>query len=134
LDKPAGLLVRDLEQRPPLGVVERRRGEDRSCDGKAVRGKIFKEAEGQWKRRDGTCRGSAQAFVDLASVRADRFERLRDRFARGVGSGARDEVNQLPPANRNVVAVAGRLIQNGQQAIVETHRFSMSSKTHPPLV
>jgi hypothetical protein len=51
----------------------------------------------------------------------DRPERFGDDRAGAVRSGARDQVHQLPPSYRRVVTVFGRLVQNGQQTIVEAH-------------
>ena len=45
----------------------------------------------------------------------------RPRQARARRAGACDEVNQLPPAHRRVVAVARGLAQYGQETIVELH-------------
>ena len=48
----------------------------------------------------------------------------RDDRARAVGTGAGDEVDQLAPTHRRILAVAGRLVEDGQQAIVEAHSES----------
>ena len=42
-------------------------------------------------------------------------------------AGARDEVDQLPPAHRTVVRVARRLVQHRHQAIVEPHQLNSAS-------
>jgi hypothetical protein len=82
---------------------------------------MFQQSKRQRQGRDGAGGGGAQRLVDVRRICADRFERLLDRRAGGVGPGARDQVDQLAPADRTVVAVAGRLVQYGQQAIVKTH-------------
>jgi hypothetical protein len=51
----------------------------------------------------------------------DRLERVDNDGARAVRSGAGDQVHQLPPPHRRVVTVFGRLIEDGQQTIVEAH-------------
>jgi tetratricopeptide (TPR) repeat protein len=81
----------------------------------------------QAAERQRHCRGrpggrGAQDFVDSRRVGANHLERLSNRRTVGIGTGARDEVDQLPPAHRHIAAVASRLVEDGQQAIVETHR------------
>ena len=62
----------------------------------------------------------------MLRIGSDRLERLDDHRTRRVRAGTCDKVHQLAPADRNIVAVAGRLVQDGQQAIVETHGSSLS--------
>jgi hypothetical protein len=122
LDESARLLVGRARHRLPLSAVERGRGKHRRRHGEAVGSEEFEEAQRQRQGGDGARGGGAQVLVDFRGIGADRFKRLGDGRARGVRPGTRDQVDQLPPAHRNVAAVAGRLVQNGQQAIVETHR------------
>jgi hypothetical protein len=80
----------------------------------AIGGKIFEEAKRQRKCRNGSGRGGAKAVLYLGSIAPDRIERSGNHRAAAAGSGARDEVDQLPPAHRSVMAVAGRLVEDGQ--------------------
>ena len=59
-----------------------------------------------------------------------RLKRAVDDRARAARPGARDEVDQLTPAHRRIVAVAGRLVEDGQQTIVKTHVVPHSFETH----
>ena len=63
----------------------------------------------------------AEVLVDVRGLRANAVQRLRDDGAGSTRACSCDEVDQLPPADGGVVAVASRLVQYGQQAIVETH-------------
>src|SRR5204863_8248490 len=94
-----------------------------------VGGEIFEEAERQWPASDGPCSRRAETFVHLRRLLPNGFECLSYYRARAGGTGARDEVDQLAPTDRGVVAVAGRLVQHCQQAIVETH-LSPILRTH----
>jgi hypothetical protein len=46
---------------------------------------------------------------------------LGNHRARAARSGARDQVDQLAPAHRSIVTVVSRLVEDGQQSIVEAH-------------
>ena len=121
LDEACRLLVHQRQQCPPLAGIQGRRRQHRRRDEQAVRREIFEQAEGQWKRRDGAGRGCAKSRFDHSGVRPDRLERAADHIAVGNRAGACNEVDQLPPAHRRIMAVAGRLVQYGQQTVVETH-------------
>ena len=114
LDEATRLVVGGGKHGAPLPRVERRRGEHRGRHRQPIGRKIFEQAERYRKRGDSAGGGGAQRFVDCRGLGADRIERLCDRRTGGVGAGARDEVDQLPPAHRTIVAVARRLVQNGQ--------------------
>jgi hypothetical protein len=47
------------------------------------------------------------------------LQRVRDDWAGAARSGARHQVDELAPPHRRVMTVFGRLVQNGQQTIVE---------------
>ncbi len=129
LDEPAGLVIGRGQQRAPLRRFERRRGQHRRRHGQPVGGEAFKETERQRQSGDGARGRGAQRLFNIRRFGADRFQRLRDHGARAVRPSARDEVNQLPPAHRRVVAIGGRLVQHGQQAIVEPQGLFRSLKT-----
>ena len=44
--------------------------------------------------------------------------------------GARNEVDKLAPPNRRIMTVFGRLVEYGQQTIVEAHWLEVSFGTH----
>jgi len=133
-------LVRRRVKHRPLMMIERRRREHGRRNGQSVGREIFEEPERQRQRGDGACRSGAQAFVDIRGFSADRLEGFGDHRARAVrtgardqvdqlapadrrivATGARDQVDQLAPADRRIVAVLGRLVEDGQQTIVKTH-------------
>ena len=93
---------------------------------------MVEQAERQGPPRHGAGGGRAQILIDVAGLCADRFQRLADDWTGPGGTGARDEVDQLPPTDRGVVAVAGRLVQHCEQAIVETHLGQFPSKHRSP--
>ena len=53
-------------------------------------------------------------------------ERVLDNRASAICTGTSDEVDQLAPANRRIVTVFGRLVENGQQTIVKAHWLVVS--------
>src|SRR5438270_803302 len=98
----------------------------------AIGSEIFEKAERQGPPRHGASGRCAQILVDVSGLCANGFQRLADDRAGAARTGARDEVDQLPPADRGVVAIAGRLIQHCEQAIVETHLGQFPSKHRSP--
>ena len=60
-------------------------------------------------------------FLDARRFLTDRGECVGDRGARTVDPRASDQVDQLAPADRRVVTVFGRLVEDGQQTIVKAH-------------
>ncbi|GAA4718493.1 hypothetical protein GCM10023325_14030 [Sphingomonas lutea] len=73
-------------------------------------------------------------FVNRVRFGANGIERLADDRARAALPRARDKVDQLAPAHRSIVAVAGRLVQDSEQAIVETHVNPVAAKTGEPTI
>ena len=49
-----------------------------------------------------------------------------DDHAPAVATGARDQIDQLPPTDRRIVTVFGRLVEYGQQTIVKAHWLVVS--------
>jgi hypothetical protein len=125
-DEPPCLFVRCGVQNLPLVRIKRHGRQYRGGNRKAIRGKIFEKAERQRKGRNGPRRRCPQSFIDARSFVADRLERLGYYWTGAVRSGTRDKVDQLTPSHRRVVAVFGRLVQDGQQTIVETHWLLVS--------
>ena len=105
-----GFLVGIGKQGLPLRRIEAGGGEHRRRDGKLVGGEAFEQAKRQGQRGDGPGGGRAKRLVDAVRLGADRLERLDDDRARAVGPGASDEVDQLPPAHRRIMAVARGLV------------------------
>jgi hypothetical protein len=68
--------------------------------------------------------------VDWHRVTADHPECIGDDRAGGIRPGTRDEIDQLPPADRRIVAVASGLAEHCQKPIVEPHTKSRFLKTH----
>ncbi len=129
LDEAAGFLVGAAQDCLPLCGFESSGCEHGRRNRKPVGYENFEEPQRQRQGCDGSGSGGAEIFVHVGCIRGDRFQRLRDRRAGSARPGSSDEVDQLPPANRRIPPVARRLVENGQQTIVETHRDSMSLKT-----
>jgi hypothetical protein len=121
IDEAAHFVVGDSAQRLPLGSIEGGSREDRRRNGQTVRGEIFEETQRQRKRRDGSGSGGAERLFNPPGLVPDRLQCIGYDRAAAVRPGARDEVDKLPPANRRIVTVFGRLVQNGQQTIVKAH-------------
>jgi len=121
LYEPASFLVGRGMQHLPLMRIERCGREDRRRDRQAVSSEILEEAERQGKRGDRPCGRRPQRFVHALRFALDGLQGLSDDRACTTGAGARNEVDQLAPAHRRVVTVFGRLVEDGQQTIVEAH-------------
>jgi hypothetical protein len=109
-DEPPRLFVGDDMQDLPLVGVEGCCSQHRRGNGQAVRCEIFEQTEGQWKRGNGPRSRRAKSLIDARPFVPDGFKRLGNDRACAVRTGASDEVDQLAPANRRVVAVFGRLV------------------------
>ena len=127
LDEAARLLVGGGVKRLPLARLESRRGEHRRRNGEAVGREIFEQPERKGQaprprapRRRASSRRRVAASLRIASS-ASATTGLR-----AVRPGTRDQVDQLAPPHRRVVAVFGRLVEDGQQTIVETHWLFVS--------
>ena len=120
-DESSGLGVGNREQRLPLPVVESRRSKHRGRNRQPIGGEDLEQAQRERKRGNGASGCGAQIFVDIGPGAADFVEGASDGRAGAIRTGACDQVHQLTPAYRRIVAVAGRLAQHSQQAIVVTH-------------
>ena len=86
----------------------------------------MKQPERKGQSRDRAGGGGAQRLVDGGSFGPDRLKRRGDHGAAAVRPRPRDEVDQLAPAHGGVMTVLGRLIEDGQQTIVEAHWLIIS--------
>src|SRR6476646_9847882 len=127
-NETAGLVVRGRQQLPPLFDTERRGRKHGRRHLQTIRSEIFQEAERERKGSHGaSCRGP-KIQIDFIGIGPDRFKRSRNDRAFTRESRARGQVHQLPPPNRRIMAVVGRLVEYGQQTIVKTHRYPESFK------
>jgi hypothetical protein len=92
----------------------------------AVRCKIFEQAQRQRKSGNGPRGCRAKNLIDARPLIANGLKRLGNDRACAVRSGARNKIDQLAPANRRIVAVFGRLVEDGHQSIVEAHWLLVS--------
>ena len=120
-DKRIGFFIGNGDQRAPLGSVERRRRQHRGGNAQRIGCKIFKQGQRERQCGDGPGGGGANRLVDPRRLCADRLERFGGHRAGAVRSRARDKVDQLAPPDRGVMAVLRRLVEDGQQTIVEPH-------------
>ena len=107
---PATGSARALQRRAPAPIPP-------ACPRRNIR---EAEAAAAARRPPGPRPRASFSSTSPASARID-VQRLRDDRAGAVWPAARNEIDQLPPAHRRVVAVARRLVQHGQQTIVEPH-------------
>jgi hypothetical protein len=113
-DKPPGFLVCRGMQDLPLGPIERGRRQDWRRNRQAIGCEIFEQTERQRKGRYRAGSRCPQEFIHPRRFVANGLERVSDNGARAVNAGSRDQVDQLPPAHRGIVAVVGRLAEDGQ--------------------
>lgn len=120
-DEPSRFLVGNSAQSGPLLWFKACRSKHGGGNGEAVGGEILEQSKGQGQRGYCARRRGTQGLVHASSLVADGVEGFGDNEASAIRSSARNEVDQLTPPHRRVVTVLGRLVQNGQQTIVEAH-------------
>jgi hypothetical protein len=90
------------------------------CDLHRVGGKDFQKRKRHWPGGDRSSRCSPHVFADPGPFGSKLDKGGFDQCGiHAAGSG--NKVDKLPPAHRLVVRIAGRLSQDGRQAIVEPH-------------
>jgi hypothetical protein len=106
--------------------------EHRRRDVQTVRSEIFEQ--GQWQRQRGNCsrRRCADCFIDAGGFASNGLQGISDNRTCTIGSGARDKVDQLAPSHRRVVPILSRLVEDGQQTIVEPHLIFIPLRSARP--
>ena len=103
-DEAASFIICRRNDFPPLRGLQRSGGEHRRGNGEPVQSEISEKGERQRERRNRARRGGAEPLLDLAGIETDGLERLRNMGAAGVRPGPSDEIDELPPADRDVAA------------------------------
>ena len=126
-DEIAGLGVGERQQLLPF--VGSSRAAARTGADTASLSEANKATSSNGSGSEAIARAAAErkGLIDIGAIGADQLQGLLDQRIVGLRAGARDEVDQLPPAHRTVMRVDRRLVQHRHQAIVEPHQLKSAS-------